>query len=86
MAAIKSNTSPVATPEDRLARLLTTCRRMTQNLDQLICTLSIVDDVIPDRDDTGMRLSGLVQLLVNHQNEEYADFVKEVRLAAGEVA
>lgn len=86
MADAKSNAFTATTPEERLERLLHTCRRMTQNLDQLICALSIVDDVIPDRDDAGMRLSSLVQLLITHQHEEYADFAKEVMLAAGEAA
>ncbi|MBE1723171.1 hypothetical protein [Bombella apis] len=86
MADAKSNTSPVATPEDRLARLLTTCRRMEQNLNRLCCTLNIVDDAIPDRDNDGVTLSGLIQMVLAHQTDEHAEFVQEIRIAAGEVA
>lgn len=81
-----TNTFAATTPEARLERLLSTCRYVQQNWDNLISALTIVEDSIPDRENAGVPLSGLVRLLINHQNEEYSDFVQEIRIAAGEVA
>ena len=86
MADAKSNTSPDATPAERLERLLHTCHSMQKNLSRLISALDVVDNAIPDRDDTGLSLSDLVQMIINHQNEEYTDFVQEIRIAEGEAA
>lgn len=86
MADAKSNAFTATTPEARLERLLNSCRRMEQNLNRLCCTLNIVDDAIPDRDNDGVTLSGLIQMVLAHQTDEHAEFVSEIRLAAGEAA
>lgn len=86
MADAKSNAFTATTPEARLERLLSSCRLVQQNWDNLISALSIVEDSIPDREDAGVPLAGLVRLLITHQNEEYSDFVQEIHIAAGETA
>lgn len=86
MADTKSNAFTAATPEARLERLLSTCRLVQQNWNDLISALSVVEDSIPDRENDGVPLAGLVRLLITHQNEEYSGFVSEIRLAAGEAA
>ncbi|MCX5616998.1 hypothetical protein NQF87_08460 [Bombella sp. TMW 2.2559] len=82
----KTNAFTAITPEARLERLLSSCRLVQQNWDNLISALTIVEDSIPDRENAGVPLSGLVRLLINHQNEEYSDFVQEIRIAEGEAA
>ncbi|MBA5726894.1 hypothetical protein [Bombella mellum] len=86
MAETKSNAFTATTPEARLERLISTCRLMQQNLNHLIGTLAVVDDAIPDRENRGIALSGLINMMIAHQNNEYADFVSEIALAAGEAA
>lgn len=86
MAEAKSNSSPSATPEERLERLLSACHLVRQNWDNLIAALSFVEDGIPDRDGSGLTLSSLLRLLIAHQNEEFADFASEIALAEGEAA
>lgn len=81
-----SNAFTASTAEARLERLLRTCHSMQKNLNRLISALDVVDNAIPDRDDTGLSLSDLVQMIINHQNEEYTDFVQEIRIAEGEAA
>ncbi|MBA5726904.1 hypothetical protein [Bombella mellum] len=81
-----TNAFTASTPEARLERLLSTCRYVQQNWDNLISALSVVEDSIPDRENAGVPLAGLVRLLISHQNEEYSDFVSEIRRAAGEAA
>lgn len=79
-----TNAFTASTPEARLERLLSTCRLVQQNWDNLISALSIVEDSIPDREDTGVPLAGLVHLIINNQNDEYSDFVSEIRRVEGE--
>lgn len=81
-----SNAFTASTAEARLERLLHTCRLVQQNWNDLIGTLVVVDDAIPDRENKGEALSGLINMMIAHQNNEYNDFVSEIALAAGEAA
>lgn len=82
----KTNAFTASTPEDRLERLLSTCRYVQQNWNNLLSALSVVEDSIPDRENAGVPLAGLVRLLITHQSEEYSDFASEIRRAAGDAA
>lgn len=70
----------------RLERLIAHCHYMRQNFDNLISSLAIIEDSIPDKDNAGIALCGLIQLIRNHQNDEYLDFVEEIQRAEGKAA
>lgn len=81
-----SNTFTATTAEARLERLLSTCRLVQQNWDNLISALSVVEGSVPDREYDGAGVAGLLRLIINNQNDEYSDFVSEIRRAEGEAA
>lgn len=86
MANAKTNSSSAATPAERLERLISSCHLMKQNLDQLICALDIAESSIPDKENSGVALAGMIRLLIAHQNDEYTGFLSEIRIAEGEAA
>lgn len=81
-----TNAFTATTAEARLERLLSTCRLVQQNWDNLISALSVVEGCVPDREYDGAGVAGLLRLIINNQNDEYSDFVSEIRRAAGEAA
>lgn len=81
-----SNAFTATTAEARLERLLSTCRLVQQNWNDLISSLAIVEGAVPGREADGAGVAGLLRLIINNQNDEYSDFVSEIRRAAGETA
>ena len=81
-----SNAFTATTAEARLERLLSSCRLVQQNWDNLISALSVVEGAVPDREYDGAGVAGLLRLIINNQNDEYSDFVSEIRRAEGGTA